>query len=89
MEISLSHARCEKIKQIIVDLFVQYDIRCIPVSAFEVATKMGVPVIPYAYECYQKWLAFGGKIIPIMNYDCFGFLTRQYNKNSTEGTDAL
>lgn len=48
MSISLSHARYEKIKQIIVDLFVQYDIRCIPVSAFEVATKMGVPVIPYS-----------------------------------------
>ena len=48
MGISLSHARYEKIKQIIVDLFVQYVIRCIPVSAFEVATKMGVPVIPYS-----------------------------------------
>ena len=48
MGISLSHEQYEKIKQIIVDLFVRYDIRCIPVSAFEVAAKMGVPVIPYS-----------------------------------------
>ncbi len=48
MGVSLSHARYEKIKQIIVDLFVLYDIRCIPVSAFEVATKMGVSIIPYS-----------------------------------------
>ena len=48
MGISLSHARYEEIKQIVVDLFVHYDVRCIPVSAFEVAAKMGIPVIPYS-----------------------------------------
>lgn len=48
MGISLSHARYEEIKQIVVDLFVRYDVRCIPVSAFEVAAKMGIPVIPYS-----------------------------------------
>ena len=49
MGISLSHARYEKIKQIIVDLFVPYDIRCIPVSAFEGDFK-GKKVIPFSTQ---------------------------------------
>lgn len=48
MGISLSHKRYEDIKQIIVDLFVKYDISCVPVSGFELATKIGIKVIPYS-----------------------------------------
>ncbi len=48
MGISLSYARYEEIKQIVVDLFVKYDISSIPINGFELATKMGVKVIPYA-----------------------------------------
>ena len=40
MGISLSHARYEEIKQIVVDLFVKYDVSCVPVNGFELATKM-------------------------------------------------
>lgn len=48
MSISLSHKRYEEIKRIIVDLFIKYEISCVPVSAFELATKMGIKVIPYS-----------------------------------------
>lgn len=57
MGISLSHARYEEIKQIIIDLFVKYDVSCVPVNGFELATKMGTNVIPYSAipEC-NRWL---------------------------------
>lgn len=48
MGISLSHARCEEIKQIIVDIFVQYGVSCVPVNAFELAAKMNIKIIPYS-----------------------------------------
>lgn len=57
MGISLSHARYEEIKQIVVDLFVKYDVSCVPVNGFELATKMGVKVIPYsAIPENKRWL---------------------------------
>ncbi len=48
MGISLSHQRYEEIKKIVVDLFIKYDVSCVPISAFELATKMGIKVIPYS-----------------------------------------
>ena len=54
MGISLSHARYEEIKQIVVDLFVKYDVSCVPVNGFELATKMGIKVIPY--RNYHQWM---------------------------------
>ncbi len=48
MGISLSNARYEEIKQIVVDMFVKYDISCVPVNSFELATKMGIKIIPYS-----------------------------------------
>ena len=57
MGISLSHARYEEIKQIVVDLFVEYDVCCVPVNGFELATKMGIKVIPYsAIPESKRWL---------------------------------
>lgn len=46
--VTLSNKRYEEIKNVIVDLFVLYNVRCIPVNAFELAAKMGIPVIPYS-----------------------------------------
>ena len=46
MGISLSHTRYEEIKQIVVDLFVRHGVSCVPVNGFELATKMGVTVVP-------------------------------------------
>ena len=48
MGILLSNTRYEAIKQVVVNLFACYDIRCVPVSAFELASKMGIIVIPYS-----------------------------------------
>ena len=60
MGISLSHARYEEIKQIVVDTFVKYDVSCVPVNGFELATKMGIMVIPYAANAYfPVWLNKG------------------------------
>lgn len=47
----LSDDRLEEIKQIIVELLEKYNICSFPISGFEIATKMGIKVIPYsAYE---------------------------------------
>lgn len=57
MGISLSHAKCEEIKRIVVDLFVKYNVCCVPVNGFELATKMGIKVIPYsAIHQSKQWL---------------------------------
>lgn len=54
MGISLSHRRYEEIKRIIVDLFVKYDVTCVPVNGFELATKMGIKIIPYSAIPFSK-----------------------------------
>ena len=59
MGISLPHTRYEEIKQIVVDLFVRYGVSCVPVNGFELATKMGVTVVPYsAIPESKRWLLF-------------------------------
>lgn len=58
MGISLSHKRYEEIKQIVVDTFVKYDVCCVPVSGFELATKMGITVIPYS--------SFNVSVLPLL-----------------------
>lgn len=49
MEICLSYARYEEIKRIVVDMFVKYNIRSLPVDGWELAMKMGIKVIPYSH----------------------------------------
>ncbi len=44
----LSDERYEEIKEIIVDMFEEYHVSCIPISGFEIATRMGVRVVPYS-----------------------------------------
>lgn len=57
MGISLSHARYEEIKKIVVDMFVKYDVCCVPVNSFELAIKIGIKVIPYsAISGSKRWL---------------------------------
>ena len=59
MGISLSHHRYEEIKKIIVDLFIKYEVTCVPVNGFELATKMGIKVIPYsAIPVAKRYLLF-------------------------------
>ena len=48
MEIFLTDNRYEEIKRIVVELFVKYNVNCVPVSSFELATKMGIKIIPYS-----------------------------------------
>ncbi len=49
MAFRLSYNRCEEIKKIVVDTFVRLNIRCVPISGFEIATKLNVTIIPYSY----------------------------------------
>lgn len=46
--IYLSDERYEEIKGIIADLYVKYDVKSVPVNGFELATKMGIKIIPYS-----------------------------------------
>lgn len=47
-EIKLSNQRYEEIKKIVVEMFVKYKVSCIPINGFEIASKMGIKVIPYS-----------------------------------------
>ena len=44
----LSDEQYEEIKQAVTDMFITYDIKCVPINAFEIAIKMGLTVIPYS-----------------------------------------
>lgn len=44
----LKNEQYEEIKQAVIDTFIEYDIKCIPINAFEMAVKMGLIVIPYS-----------------------------------------
>lgn len=50
MAFRLSDNRCEEIKKIVVDIFVSLNIRCAPISGFEIATKLGAKIIPYSSQ---------------------------------------
>lgn len=55
MAIRLSSERCEEIKNIVVDFYEKYDINCVPISGFEIATKMGIEIIPYSsFTLFQQ-----------------------------------
>lgn len=44
----LEDEQYEEIKRTVIDTFSMYGIRCIPISAFEMAVKMGLKVVPYS-----------------------------------------
>ena len=44
----LKNEQYEEIKRAVIDTFIEYDIRCIPINAFEIAVKMGLIIIPYS-----------------------------------------
>lgn len=48
----LSDETYEEIKQAVADMFVDYDIKEVPLCSFEVAIKIGLTVIPYS----AKWI---------------------------------
>lgn len=59
MGIKLSNQRCEEIKRIVVRMYVKYGITCVPVNGFEIASKMGIKVVPYsAIPESKRWLLF-------------------------------
>jgi len=46
--VRLSDSRYEEIKRVVVKMFADYGVSCVPISGFEIAKKMGVKVIPYS-----------------------------------------
>ena len=47
-EYRFSDARHEEIKEIVVDMFEKYRVSCVPICGFEIATRMGIKVVPYS-----------------------------------------
>lgn len=50
----LSNDVYEEIKNVVIESFLEYDIKTIPISAFEMAIKMGITVIPYSALSEKK-----------------------------------
>lgn len=44
----LEDEQYEEIKRTVIETFEEYDIKSIPISAFEMAVKMGISVVPYS-----------------------------------------
>ncbi len=44
----LSNERYEEIKETIVEMFEAYHVSCVPISGFEIATRMGIKAVPYS-----------------------------------------
>ncbi len=44
----LKNEQYEEIKKTVIETFEAYDIKSIPISAFEMAVKMGITVVPYS-----------------------------------------
>lgn len=63
MGFKLSNNRYEEIKKIVVELFIKYNVKCIPINGFELASKMGIKIIPYSSypEKAQKLMMKGSK----------------------------
>ena len=57
MSIRLSDEQYEFIKGEVVAIFEKYDVRCIPISGFELAVKMGIKLTPYSSLNNEKRLA--------------------------------
>lgn len=53
----LTGEQYEFIKGEVVALFERYDVRCIPISGFELAYKMGITPIPYSSLTKKQWIA--------------------------------
>ena len=53
----LSDEQYEFIKGEVVALFELYDVRCIPISGFELACKMGIKLIPYSTLTEEQYMA--------------------------------
>lgn len=53
----LENEQYEEIKQIVIETFLEYDIKSIPISAFEMAIKMGITIIPYSALNEKKRMA--------------------------------
>lgn len=47
-KVRLSNERYEEIKEIVVEMFETYGVSCVPINGFEIASKMGIKVIPYS-----------------------------------------
>ena len=53
----LSDERYEFLKGEVVSLFERYDVRCIPISGFELACKMAIKLIPYSTLAKEQYIA--------------------------------
>lgn len=52
----LSNKRYEEIKESVTNLLIKHNIFCVPISGFEIASKMGVEVRPYPHKKYDLLL---------------------------------
>lgn len=50
----LTNVEYEFIKAEVADLFVRFDVQCIPISGFELAIKMGITLVPYTVLSQRK-----------------------------------
>nr|DAO20043.1 MAG TPA: IrrE protein [Caudoviricetes sp.] len=50
----LKSEQYEEIKQVVIETYQEYDVKCIPINAFELAIKMGLKLIAYSSLSEEK-----------------------------------
>ncbi|MCI1654075.1 MAG: ImmA/IrrE family metallo-endopeptidase [Lachnospiraceae bacterium] len=85
----LTNEEYEFIKGEVIHIFVRYKVKCIPVSGFEIASKMGITLIPYSGLSKRKleavlrvskdgfFLEIGGH-----EYICYNDIDRSYERQN-------
>lgn len=77
----LENEQYEEIKQIVIETFLEYDIRCVPINAFEMALKMEIKIIPYSALSEEKKNAAEKVSEDGFSIDNHGTWTIYYNDN--------
>lgn len=67
----------EYIKGEVVDLFERYDVKCIPISGFELAVKIGIVLVPYSSLSEEK-------LLHVMEFSSDGFFFEK-----ADGTECI
>lgn len=50
----LKNEQYEQIKQTVIDTYIEYNVKCTPISAFELAIKMGIKLVAYSSLNWKK-----------------------------------
>lgn len=77
----LSRKRYEEIKEIVVEMYEKSHVSCVPISAFEIATRMGIKIVPYSVfgeDLLELMLSESEDGFTVINYGQYAIFYNDY-----------